>query len=295
MAANRRLDPKKLGTLIKGDLDWIVMKALEKIVHEGSSRPLRLPRISNAFWISHRSNRDPPRPGIDSGDSRRHRVGLALSLITGIACFSVVLGAVRTRAANNERLATVETLSEVLFDHGVTLIMNAEAEKVREVIDRLEKVGADSLTRNLWAVQLLHEHKPHEAIELLEPVVQLHPQDAFLRAMLTDAYDQAGDIHKFISSFAKLKGLDTSELRSVQLVYAALAGIVEPKWGYELADRAVNENPSSEYARLVRARMAANYVQRSFDPSVHKSQEHAVQLIEQALDDIDTLRLLYAA
>ena len=221
--------------------------------------------------------------------ARRHRVGLALSLITGIACFSVVLGAVRTRAANNERLATVETLSEVLFDHGVTLIMNAEAEKVREVIDRLEKVGADSLTRNLWAVQLLHEHKPHEAIELLEPVVQLHPQDAFLRAMLTDAYDQAGDIHKFISSFAKLKGLEL--VNSVPSSwYTTVAGIVEPKWGYELADRAVNENPSSEYARLVRARMAANYVQRSFDPSVHKSQEHAAQLIEQALDDIDTLR-----
>src|SRR5262249_35366650 len=30
IAANRQLEPKKLATLVAGDLDWIVMKALEK-------------------------------------------------------------------------------------------------------------------------------------------------------------------------------------------------------------------------------------------------------------------------
>ena len=30
IAAQRKMEPKKLGKLVRGDLDWIVMKALEK-------------------------------------------------------------------------------------------------------------------------------------------------------------------------------------------------------------------------------------------------------------------------
>lgn len=30
IAANRQTEPKKLSTLVRGELDWIVMKALEK-------------------------------------------------------------------------------------------------------------------------------------------------------------------------------------------------------------------------------------------------------------------------
>ena len=30
MAANRGLDPRKLSGLVRGELDWMVMKALEK-------------------------------------------------------------------------------------------------------------------------------------------------------------------------------------------------------------------------------------------------------------------------
>ena len=39
IAANRQIEPHKLGTLVRGELDWIVMKALEKTGADGTKQP----------------------------------------------------------------------------------------------------------------------------------------------------------------------------------------------------------------------------------------------------------------
>ena len=106
--------------------------------------------------------------------------------------------------------------------------------------------------------------------------------------ILTDAYDGNGDIHNFYISFDKLRELDESTLSGIELIYAAFAYIAYPKTGYELADQALSENPTSHYARLVRGRMAANYInRRGFNA------RNATPNLAQAIADVESLRLLY--
>ena len=54
IAAQRRVEPKRLGTIVRGELDWIVMKALEK------DRSRRYETANGSRW---RCSRDSPARG----------------------------------------------------------------------------------------------------------------------------------------------------------------------------------------------------------------------------------------
>jgi serine/threonine protein kinase len=264
ISGHRQTDPRTLPRLVRGDLDWIVMKALEKDrtrrYEAASALAADVQRFQDQEPIAAR----PPSAIYRLRKSaRRHRVAVAMSLVTGVAILSAVLGLALVQVANASRRQALSRFRQLFLDHGFTLIMTAQPEKAKELIGELEDVNLDEYAAKLRAVQFLHESHFQEAIALLEPAVEQHPEDAGYRAMLSDAYDQAGRIDEFIRSHAKLKTLNTDGLHSVELVYAAFANIVEPKRGYDLACRAVQENPASPYARLVRGRMAANWVQRS--------------------------------
>jgi serine/threonine protein kinase len=49
IAANRHLEPKKLATMVSGDLDWIVMRALDKSALVAMKPPRRYPAILSDF------------------------------------------------------------------------------------------------------------------------------------------------------------------------------------------------------------------------------------------------------
>jgi len=80
VAARRGAEPAKLGRLMRGDLDWIVMKALEK------DRARRYETANNvALDIEHHLNHEPvsaAAPGpvyVVQKFIRRHKVGLAMA------------------------------------------------------------------------------------------------------------------------------------------------------------------------------------------------------------------------
>ena len=50
VAANRGLEPNKLSGLVRGDLDWIVMKSLEKDRNRRYETANGLPRTSSVTW-----------------------------------------------------------------------------------------------------------------------------------------------------------------------------------------------------------------------------------------------------
>ena len=133
---NRQIEPKKLSALVRGELDWIVMKALEK------DRARRYDTASAfAEDVQHYLENEP----VDAcPPSRAYRlrkfVGhnkAALGTATVVA-FALVLGVLGTcwqavRATNEVRCATVaEQLAQTRYEESKTKYEEAEVARQRE-------------------------------------------------------------------------------------------------------------------------------------------------------------------
>ncbi len=289
VAENRKLEPARLGKLIQGDLDWIVMRALEKDRSRRFGSAASLGQDIQRFLNSDPIESRPPSAAYRLRKATwRHRYAVAIATVASIAVVAVALGL----TAKSSQQATLYELRTWLYNYGVSLIMNASPDEVPNIIAKLHEAQADNLAMKLEAVRLLHIHEPEKAIELLLPLVKEYPKDVGFRAMLTDAYDQAGNMDKYVRSFEQLRTMPTKDLHSVELIYAAVAGIADPKWGYDLANRAVQESPSAPYPRLVRGRLTVDKLHAIYEDPTDMSDAERSEL-DQAVNDIDSLKLLY--
>ncbi len=114
LAASRQMEPLKLTRLIRGDLDWIVMKALEKDRARRYPTANGLARDVQRFLAQEPVEASPPSASYRLRKfARRNRArllagaALALTLLAGVAAVAVVqVGANRERAAEATRRAT---------------------------------------------------------------------------------------------------------------------------------------------------------------------------------------------
>ncbi len=114
LAASRQMEPLKLTRLIRGDLDWIVMKALEKDRARRYPTANGLARDVQRFLAQEPVEASPPSASYRLRKfARRNRArllaaaALALTLMAGIAAVAVVqVRANRERAAEATRRAT---------------------------------------------------------------------------------------------------------------------------------------------------------------------------------------------
>ena len=108
VASDRNVDPSRLKSLIRGDLDWIVMKALEKDRERRYESASALARDIERFL-----NNDPidARPPSTSYRLRKFVRKNRIAVATGLAFSAVLIGATAfsswqaIRATNNETLA----------------------------------------------------------------------------------------------------------------------------------------------------------------------------------------------
>ncbi len=111
VAARRQIEPKRLGTLVRGELDWIVMKALEKDRHRRYETPSGLAMDVRRYLAREPVMAAPPsRVYAMRKFVRRNRVAvIATSLVAG----ALVLGIIGTSygliwAMHERDLATAE-------------------------------------------------------------------------------------------------------------------------------------------------------------------------------------------
>jgi tetratricopeptide (TPR) repeat protein/serine/threonine protein kinase len=108
IAANRGLEPHKLSGLVKGELDWIVMKALEKERNRRYDSANALAQDIERYLRDEPVLACPPSLGYRLGKfARRHRVKLAVaaSLLVAVTVTAAAIGwAVGDRAARQSRL-----------------------------------------------------------------------------------------------------------------------------------------------------------------------------------------------
>ena len=200
VAARRRVEPAKLGRLIRGDLDWIVMKALEK-------EHYRRYQVVIAFTQDlERHLRNEPvsaaAPGLlytTTKFIRRHRTPVAASVIL----FSILAAGfgvgvrLSTRATNAER----DKLKLGSF--------------LRESIEQrvTNTLSIDDRTKRRIAIGELRENMPEEAHEVIVSLLTSPDQQLRRRAGVALIYFGSQNRRKAEALAAQLTNNTDSEIR----------------------------------------------------------------------------------
>ena len=140
VAAKRRTDTRRLGLLVRGELDWIVMKCLEK------DRTRRYESASAmAADVRNYLSEQPvlARPSTAAYRARkfvsRHRIGVAAAMVVAAAIFVGLLlasvGLIRTRQARGETVAAFRTLRDLLQTEPAPGAVSPEAEETMRRLD----------------------------------------------------------------------------------------------------------------------------------------------------------------
>jgi serine/threonine protein kinase/tetratricopeptide (TPR) repeat protein len=265
IAAQRKLEPAKLARLVRGDLDWIVMKCLEK------ERARRYETANGLALDVQRYLADEP---VSAGPPstryrmrkflRRHRHGalaavlLLVTLLAGLAGTS--WGLVQARAQRDRALKAEEQArqQEGKARANFELARNAVEEYGSKVSDdpRLKEKDLEPLRKQLL----------QSAIKFHQQFVEQHRDDPALRADLGRAYQDMGKL--IADTENRTQALDLFE--KAVTVYEQLIAEHPEDGAYplQLADTLTNQGQSLDFsARTKEARAAF---------------EHALTILESA-------------
>jgi tetratricopeptide (TPR) repeat protein len=168
ISANRQTDPRRLRKALRGELDWIVMKALEKDRNPRYETASSLAADLRRYLADEPVQACPPSAWYRFGKlARRHRAALTtaglvgLALVAGTAASTwLAIRAIRAEAAARQEAekatAINEFLTEDLLKQALPII-NAAPEQLTllEMLDRAaERVGPRFRTRPLLEAAL---------------------------------------------------------------------------------------------------------------------------------------------
>lgn len=283
IANNREADPDRFPKQIKGELDWIVMRALEK---ERSRRY----ESAGAFATDIRRHLDnkaveacPPSALYHLRKFfNRHKKAVVTSIVVVL---SLVLGVVGTtimavKARQQERVAKsaqdeaqqeaesalrlLEKVREQLREKAMLYAMNGERKRTEEAIDEALLIGEDEA----WAERIkgmaaqfsgdeIAAHKHFDrAIELGDNSVALHALCWHAERVTRNGEKRAR--HERLARTLPRKTVED------ELFYADMIHRFKPLEAFETADRIFNDR-RSPFALLVRARAAHILAYQSAD------------------------------
>jgi tetratricopeptide (TPR) repeat protein len=136
IAANRHIEPKKLSTLVRGELDWIVMKALEK------DRTRRYETANGLAADIQRYLDDEPVVACPPSAAyrfkkfaRRNKAAFAIATVVGCALLVAVAAvtgsigwAMRNRTAMQEQIIRDQAARHLVVEHAVEKSLEVSAE-----------------------------------------------------------------------------------------------------------------------------------------------------------------------
>jgi serine/threonine protein kinase/tetratricopeptide (TPR) repeat protein len=187
IAANRGMEPKKLNGLVRGELDWIVMKCLEKdrnrryetadglamdVQRHLADEPVRACPASRWYRLRKLAWRNRGSFGAASA--------VALLLLVTVITLAVSNSWIRREQARTRR----ETVRAVKAQE----LAEGRAEEVRQGLERLKAANA-LLHRGRWYASEGHWDDAHEAFSR---AIQLHPDHVSVWVDRADLYTRLG-------------------------------------------------------------------------------------------------------
>jgi serine/threonine protein kinase/tetratricopeptide (TPR) repeat protein len=188
ISANRHTEPAKLTKLVRGELDWIVMKALEK------DRNRRYETAGNFAADVQRYLNDepvlacPPSAGYRLHKFARRRKGvLTASLLIALALVvGTVLSAWQARNANTRRLEA-ETARQEAIDN---------LEQAREAVDQMLTRVSEEKLFNTPQTELLRKALLEDALKFYQRFLRQAGTDPAVRLGTGEAYRRTGQIYR---------------------------------------------------------------------------------------------------
>jgi len=187
-AKNRRTEPRQLAGRLRGDLDWIVMKALEKDRTRRYGSPAEL-----AADLGRHLDHEPVLAGPPSASYRtkkfvrRHRFGVAVAslAVLGLVAFGVAMAVqAKTIARERDRAERVSEFLVGLFKVSDPSEARGNSITAREVLDR----GADRLQKEL-------EKEPEIQTRLLQTMGKVY-MGLGLYSKAEKLFERSGDIRR---------------------------------------------------------------------------------------------------
>ena len=148
LARHRRIDPRRLGRLLRGDIDWIVMKAIEKDRGRRYDTPTRLAEDVRRFLIGETVSAVAPTTGYQLRRFvRRHRktvaaVGTIVVLLSAAATIStwqwIEANRARVAASRSAREAeeVIRFLNEMLEEVRPAKALGKDTALLKELLDQ---------------------------------------------------------------------------------------------------------------------------------------------------------------
>jgi serine/threonine protein kinase len=201
IAANRGLEPRKLSALVVGELDWIVMKSLEK------DRSRRYETASGlAVDVQHYLNDEavqacPPSAAYRFRKfARRNRPAL---MTTSAVAAALVLGIListwqAVRATRAERLAETRLNAEAAARKQA----QANLAKAREAVQQITQI-ADGKLSGVPHMERVRRELLESALQFYLGFLRQESNDRDIQRETARAYERAAEIHRYLGNRSK--------------------------------------------------------------------------------------------
>jgi eukaryotic-like serine/threonine-protein kinase len=201
ISANRGVEPKKLSGLVKGELDWIVMKALEK------DRGRRYETANGLAMDVQRYLSDdavlacPPSARYRLRKfARRHKAALTMTTVMAavlvLATFISTWQALRARKA--ERLAETRLIAEAQARKQA----QANLGKAREAVQEITQIADEKLS-NVPHLEGVRRELLESALQFYLGFLRQESNDRDIRRETAIAYGRAAEIHRYLGNRSK--------------------------------------------------------------------------------------------
>jgi len=261
ISTQRQTDPKRLSQLCRGELDWIVMKALDKDRNRRYESASAFAADVQRYLHDEPVQACPPSVRYRFGKFvRRNKTvlattGLALLLVVllgvGVGCFF----AWRSHEAEQRRMREEEITAEkrrAAVERGMASALGADLAAVEKAVGEAELLGASAgETRLLRGFIVLFGGQPAEAVAHLEQAVLLMPESVSARSLLAYAHFEAANwagYHRVLQEAIALQ----SQTPEDNLFLGTAIGNARPADGLPLVEQALSERPSG-IAHVLRA------------------------------------------
>ncbi len=239
IAENRRTEPRRLARWLRGDLDWIVLKALEKDPHRRYQSAADLADDVQRFLASQPITARPP--GLTQTLvkwTRRHAglvtAGALLLLVSTLALI------VSTLLISREQSQTAAALTQARDNFTEAQRQKQEAQRqqkqaeenfqwARKTVDTyLTKVSDDTLL-NQPGMQTLRKDLLELALTYYQQFAEQRADDPGVREELAEAYARVGDIEREMGSWSEALAAYKEALGIRQQLADAAPGELAPQ------------------------------------------------------------------
>ena len=206
IAATRRTEPAKLGATVRGELDWIVMKAMEKDRQRRYETANGLAMDVQRYLAGEVVLAAPPGAGYHLRKFvRRHRAAVAGAAVVACALVLGLAGTLwqaRVAAAQRDAAIAAEKRAEENF------------QIAREAVDKYLERVSDSPALKARGLETLRLQLLGTAKEFYEGFVRQRADDPSLRGDLGDAQISLANIHRLVAATdqAEAAGIKAREL-----------------------------------------------------------------------------------